>query len=138
MNKITKIIILIVLIAIVLVGILYLFKMNKKENNVKITILESVWWPNDEDQEIERKEISKDYEVKKGDTITISTNWYDKITLKIVEIKNDYIEVETSEKLSDTGSVLEGKNSFKIEKSKKTTLNTITMDTGATYEIEIK
>ena len=138
MKKITKIIILIVLIAIVLVGILYLFKMNKKENNVKITILESVWWPNDEDQEIERKEISKDYEVKKGDTITISTNWYDKITLKIVEIKNDYIEVETSEKLSDTGSVLEGKNSFKIEKSKKTTLNTITMDTGATYEIEIK
>ena len=138
MKKITKIIILIVLIAIVLVGILYLFKMNKKENNVKITILESVWWPNDEDQEIERKEISKDYEVKKGDTITISTNWYDKITLKIVEIKNDYIEVETSEKLSDTGSVQEGKNSFKIEKSKKTTLNTITMDTGATYEIEIK
>ena len=136
MKKITKIIILIVLIAIVLVGILFLVKMNKKDN-VKITILESVWGSNDGEQTIERKEVSKDYDVKKGDTITISTNWYENITLKIIDIKNDYIDVETSEKLSDTGSVIDGKTSFRIEKSKKTTLNTMSLDAGATYEIEI-
>ncbi len=45
---------------------------------------------------MERQEVSKDYDVKKGDTIIISTNWSDDITLKIIDIKDNYIEIGTS------------------------------------------
>lgn len=129
-----KIIGIIIIVLLVLGGIIYLSKTNKKDN-AKITISEIVWWPNDEEQKMEREESSKEYEVKKGDTITINTNWHEDITLEIMQIKDDYIEVKTNEKLSDEGSVHEGKNKFRIEKSKKITLNTLTMDAGANYEI---
>ena len=136
MKKIIGIIIIVVLL--ILGGILYFSKTSEKDN-AKITILETVWWENDDEQKMEKEEISKDYDVKKGDTINININyWDDDLTLEIISIKDNYIEVKSSEELSDTGGVLEGKTKFKIEKGKKTTLNTLTLDAGAIYEIEIK
>ena len=128
------IMILIVVMFIIIGGIIYFS--NDTEISKTIVIFESVWGAGIGD--FVEEDSKNEYTVKKGDVITISKEWDEEITLEITDIKEDYIMVKTNQALSDTGGVHEGKNDFKIEKNKPISLNTLTMDAGASYDIEIK
>ncbi len=127
-----------IIVAILLIIALFLFKnlesitsTNKKELTT-IKLIDEYWFVDNINEKMTKEKKVQEYHVKEGQNIT-----YSDLTIQIKEITPFHVKIKTSEELSDSGSVLEGKTEFTINQKDSIKLNTLTMDAGHTYTIKV-
>lgn len=135
-NNINKIKIILTVICLILVLVMLFIKMPSKNN--KLIITEKTWG-----EKATATDYTKEYEIKINNKIKINNIWNSEITIEILSITNDTVTIKTSEPMNltnenNTINLNSRKTKFEIKKNSTITLSTLTMDAGASYEIEFK